>query len=169
MAKVLRKRLHPVAGAAIVGLLCGYPPADALAAASTTSIAVSATVNSACATSSDSLPFGTYSGSQLRQTATISVTCTNTTYYNLGLDAGTTAGATVSSRKLSDGSGHTLSYALYQDSGYSSNWGNTIGTDTQSGSGTGSAQTLTVYGQIAGSQTPVAGRYTDTITAVVTY
>lgn len=169
MAKVLRKRLHPVAGVAIAGFLAGYAPMDALAAASAASLAVSANVNSACATTSNSLPFGTYSGSQLRQTASISVTCTNTTYYNLGLDAGTTAGATVSSRKLSDGSGHTLRYALYQDGGYSSNWGNTIGTDTQSGTGTGSAQTLTVYGQIAGGQTPVAGRYTDTITAVVTY
>jgi spore coat protein U-like protein len=65
--------------------------------------------------------------------------------------------------------GATLSYAMYQDSGHTTNWGNTVGTDTKSGTGNGSAQTLTVYGNLAAGQYPAAGSYSDTITATVTY
>lgn len=142
---------------------------QALATTSTGTMAVSATVSASCSISPNALSFGTYSGSQDRQTTTISVTCTNTTPYNIGLSAGATSGATVTNRMMSDGNGHTLNYALYQDSGYSTNWGQTVGTDTEAGTGTGSAQSLTVYGQIAAGQNPVPAAYTDSITATVTY
>jgi spore coat protein U-like protein len=65
--------------------------------------------------------------------------------------------------------GATLSYALYQDSSHTTNWGNTVGTDTKSGSGNGSAQTLTVYGNLGGNQYPTPGSYSDTITATISY
>ena len=163
----LKSRFYATAVA--IASVTGFLSTQALATTQSGPMAVSATVNASCAISPNALAFGVYAGSQVRQTTTISVTCTNTTAYNVGLDAGTTSGATVSNRKLSDGNGHTLNDALYQDSGYSTNWGNTVGTDTETGSGTGSAQSLNVYGQIAASQTPVPGSYTDTITATVTY
>lgn len=61
--------------------------------------------------------------------------------------------------------GATLAYALYQDSAHTINWGNTVST----GTGNGSAQTLTVYGEVPAGQSVTPGAYTDTITATITY
>jgi spore coat protein U-like protein len=69
---------------------------------------------------------------------------------------------------LSNGTA-TVQYQLYSDSGRSVVWGNTIGTNTVSGTGNGSAQTLTVYGQVAPQTTPAASTYTSTVTASVTF
>jgi spore coat protein U-like protein len=62
-----------------------------------------------------------------------------------------------------------LNYKLFNNSGYTSNWGNTVGTDTLAGTGTGAAQPLTVYGQIPAGQFVRPGSYADTITATLTY
>src|ERR1043166_2640807 len=47
--------------------------------------------------------------------ADIAVQCTNSTTYNVGLDAGTGSGATVTTRKMTSGAGATISYSLYTD------------------------------------------------------
>ncbi|MBN6743443.1 spore coat protein U domain-containing protein, partial [Acidithiobacillus sp. MC6.1] len=75
----------------------------------------------------------------------------------------------VSTRAMTGPSSATLSYGLFQDAAYTTNWGNTVGTDTKTGTGNGSAQALTVYGQIPAGQYPAPGTYTDTITATITY
>jgi spore coat protein U-like protein len=62
-----------------------------------------------------------------------------------------------------------LGYALFSDSAHTLNWGQMIGTDTVTGTGNGSAQALTVYGQLAASQYVTPGAYKDTLTATVTY
>jgi spore coat protein U-like protein len=49
------------------------------------------------------------------------------------------------------------------------NWGNTVGTDTVAGTGNGSGQVYTVYGQISAQTTPAPGTYNDTITVTITY
>jgi len=102
-------------------------------------------------------------------TSTITVTCTNTSPYNVGLNAGTAPGATVTTRKMSGPGGALLAYALYQDAAHSINWGNTVGTDTVAGTGNGNAQALTVYGQVGAGQFVTPGAYVDTITATITY
>jgi len=142
---------------------------SAMASTATTTFTVSATIAASCQISASNLGFGAYSGSQSNVSTTVSVTCTNTTPYNVGLNAGTSTGATVTTRAMTGPGGATLSYALYQDSGHSTNWGNTVGTDTKAGTGNGSAQSLTAYGQIAAGQYPSPGSYSDTITATVTY
>ena len=48
-------------------------------------------------------------------------------------------------------------------------WGNTVGTDTQAATGTGAAQTYTIYGRIPPQTTPAPATYSDTITVTVTY
>lgn len=58
---------------------------------------------------------------------------------------------------------------FFSNSGRTTNWGNTVGTDTVAGTGSGVAQTLTVYGQIPASQFVRSGSYTDTVVATVTY
>jgi spore coat protein U-like protein len=62
-----------------------------------------------------------------------------------------------------------LHYHLYSDSGHTVNWGNTVGTDTVSMTGSGVAQTLTVYGQVPAGQFVTPGSYSDTITVTLTY
>jgi spore coat protein U-like protein len=101
-------------------------------------------------------------------TSTLQVQCTNTTPYNIGLDAGTGSGATVAARKMSSGA-NTITYSLYRDSGRATVWGNTVGTNTVSGIGNGASQAYTVYGRVPPQTTPAAATYTDTITVTVTY
>lgn len=130
---------------------------------------MSANVIASCTTVGSSMAFGAYTQATVNQTAAITVLCTNGTSYSIGLDAGVGTGSTTSSRKLTGSSGGTLNYSLYRDSGRTNNWGSTIGTDTQTGTGSGQIQTLTVYGQIQAGGTPLAGTYTDTVTVTLTY
>jgi spore coat protein U-like protein len=126
-------------------------------------IAATCVINSATA-----LGFGTTSfiAANVDQQSTIQVQCTNTTPYNIGLDAGANGGTTTT-RLMKSGS-NTIQYTLWQNSGHTTNWGNTVGTDTQASTGTGGGQNFTVYGRVP-PQTPAPGAYTDTITVTVTY
>jgi spore coat protein U-like protein len=64
-----------------------------------------------------------------------------------------------------------VGYQLYRDAAHTNVWGATTGTNTAAGIGTGLAQTLNVYGQIANPSVnnAAAGNYQDTITATITY
>ena len=117
------------------------------------------------------MAFGSYNNTLLTSTATVTATCSNTTPYNVGLSAGTASGATVTTRAMfvSGTPSVVLNYGLYSNSGRTTNWGMTVGTDTVTGTGNGSAQAITVYGQIPAGQLVAPGSYTDTITATVTY
>ena len=104
-----------------------------------------------------------YAGVLINGTSTISVTCTNSTTYNVGLNAGTATGATVTTRKMTGPGSNVLNYALYSNSGHTTNWGNTVGTNTVAGTGTGLVQTLTVYGQLSSKSERQSGSYAYTI------
>jgi spore coat protein U-like protein len=135
----------------------------------TTTFAITSTVLAGCSISAAPLAFGVYTGAQNDATSTISASCTKTTPYNIGLSAGTATGATVTTRRMSGPAGAQLAYSLSQDAGRTVNWGNTVGVSTKSGVGSGSTQSLTVYGRIAGAQLKSAGSYVDTIVATITY
>jgi spore coat protein U-like protein len=151
-------------------LALGLASRPAVAATTaTTTFAVTATVQATCLVSATAMAFGTYTGVLANSTSTVSVTCTNTTPYNVGLSAGLATGATVTARKMTGPAAALLGYALFSDAARSVNWGQTIGTDTVTGIGNGSAQALTVYGQTAAAQYVAPGAYADTITATVTY
>ena len=134
----------------------------------TTTFTVTATVVKDCGVSATNLVFGNYTGAVNNSTSTVTVTCTNTTTYTVGLSAGLATGATVTTRKMQYGTA-LLNYALYSNSTHATNWGNTAATNWVAGTGTGVAQPLTVYGQIAAGLYVTPGSYTDTITATVTY
>jgi spore coat protein U-like protein len=136
---------------------------------STTTFTVTANVPTSCAITATDMAFGAYSGVALSSTATLTVTCTNSTPYNVGLSAGDGNAATVTSRLMSGPDANGLKYALLQDAAHTVNWGNTVGTDTLAGTGSGSAQALTVYGVVAAGQNIEPGSYTDTIIATLTY
>lgn len=131
---------------------------------------VNANVAKACNIAASSLNFGVYAGALLNSTSTISITCTTKTTYDVGLDAGISSGATVTNRSMTGPNSYLLGYNLFRDSNYTLNWGNTAGSDTVSGTGTGIVQSLTVYGQVPAGQTgQPPGNYSDTITATITY
>jgi spore coat protein U-like protein len=123
-----------------------------------------------CSAYGSGIAFGEYVGATADITGTITVTCTSGTAYNIGLNAGNTPGATIVTRKMSGGTGgqNALLYQLFSDAARTINWGNSAGTNWVSGTGTGAAQTYTIYGRIPGRQNDPSGSYTDTITASVT-
>jgi spore coat protein U domain-containing protein, fimbrial subunit CupE1/2/3/6 len=133
----------------------------------TAQFSVTATIVKNCTVSATNLAFGNYTGALNSSTSTVSVTCTSTTPYTVGLSAGLATGATVTSRSMQNGSA-LLHYSLYSNSGHTTNWGNSSGSWV-SGTGNGAAQPLTVYGQIPAAQYVKPGSYTDTITVSVTY
>ena len=136
----------------------------------TATFTVTATVVANCTLSAGALAFGNYvPTAQTLTTTTISVTCTNTTTYNIGLDGGTGSQSSGYTRYMTGPGGAEIPYHFFSDSARSTQWGNTVGTDTVAGTGTGSAQVLTVYGIIYTSHYVTPGSYTDTVTATVTY
>jgi spore coat protein U-like protein len=152
------------------GALCAVGATSSSAATASANMTVTATVQATCVVSANALAFGTYTGSQLDGSTTLSVTCTNTTPYTVALDAGTYSGATTSTRRLTGSvSGSSLGYQLYSNAGRTTAWGSDDGTDTVAGTGNGSAQTLNVYGRITTAQYPDPGSYSDTVVATLTY
>ncbi len=154
-------------------LLIAGPLAQNADASTTTSssFVVTATVLSACIVIANPLAFGNYDPTIATPTdanTTVLVTCTFGTPYNVGLNTGPGTGATVATGKMTSGS-NLLGYSLYQDVARTTVWGQTIGTDTMTGTGTGLPQTFNVRGRIPAQQTAPNGIYADTITVSVTY
>jgi spore coat protein U-like protein len=132
-------------------------------------------VSKSCSISTSPLNFGTLTlNATTVQTnlatasTTVAVRCTNGTSYTVGLDAGSGSGATTTTRVMTNVSAH-LNYQLWRDNARTLNWGNTAGTDTAAGIGTGTTQNLTVYGSIAAGQSVIPGTYNDTIIVTLTY
>ena len=140
----------------------------------TTTFAVTATVNSTCSTTATALAFPAYTpgGGAVIQSSTGSVKCTKNSPYTVALNGG--VGGTVAQRLMSSGA-NTLQYQLYTTAGLATVWGDGTGSSVMqpgTGSGVATANTLTVYGQVpdnAFNQAVVPAGYTDTITVTVSY
>lgn len=139
------------------------------------SFTVSAIVTPTCTVSATDVSLGSKpaTATNIQGTGTITVTCVNGTSYNVGLSPTTTNGGTNNGtgNMVSSAPGNTdkVPYALYQNSGYSTPWGNIIGTNTLGPkTGTGNTQNWTVYAQAPGANYK-PGAYQDTITIAVTY
>ncbi|MDX8528509.1 spore coat protein U domain-containing protein [Mesorhizobium sp. MSK_1335] len=129
-----------------------------------------ATVNANCTVSASSVNFGSVGvlASNTDATGSITVRCTNSTPYTVGLGAGAGSGATVANRKMTSGA-KAVTYSLYSDSARTTVWGNTIGTDTSAGTGIGLDQIYSVYARAPAQITPAPGAYSDTVVVTVTY
>ena len=92
--------IRSVLPAAIGVLALGLGSASAFAATVTTTFQVTANVQATCAISATSAAFGSYTGVIADTTSIVTVTCSNTTTYNIGLNAGLGTGATVTSRAM---------------------------------------------------------------------
>jgi spore coat protein U-like protein len=139
--------------------------------ASAFSFTANAVINKTCTiTAASNLNFGSTAGlltSNVDAATTVQTQCTNNTAFQIGLDNGQHASG--NTRQMTGSSGDLIRYELYQDSSRTVRWGNTVNTDTVSGTGNGAVQTNTVYGRVAPQTTPTPGSYSDTITVNVTY
>ena len=170
-AFAVSRRRAVVVGTLVVISAFGTVPHRAEAGSASTTLGVSLTINAGCTVSSSPVAFPAQGvlSSTVNQTGSVAVVCTNSTPYNVELDEGAGASATVTSRLMTGPSSATVAYALYQDSSHTTNWGKTDNTDTVAGTGNGSTQTLTVYGQILTQTTPAPGAYADTVNVKVTF
>jgi spore coat protein U-like protein len=157
---------------AVAAATVALVPVTAFSATATSTLSVSATVLTACIVATTPVAFGNYNptaGSATNNTGTVAVTCTSGAPYNVLLDPGAATGATVTTRKMKDATTDLLPYTLYRDSARTLNWGQTIATDTLSGTGSGVIQTLTVYGSVPAGAAVPAGVYSDTVNVTVNY
>ncbi len=162
-------RLLALGGVALAALAAQ----PALAATTSANLGVSATVTSNCAISTSPVAFGNVdvsAGAAVNGAGSISVTCTSGTAWSAAADAGAGTGATLlTTRRMTSGL-NLLDYGLYTDSGRTSVWGNGTAGVTIADTGTGSAQSKTIYGKVAAAQSTVpAGSYVDTVAVTVTY
>jgi spore coat protein U-like protein len=167
---IMMKRLAAAAGLVV---LVG---ATAQAATINTTFGVTANLQATCSTTAAALAFGAYTPGAGARTGntTINVRCTKNTPYTVALNVGTTAGGSFAQRLMASGA-NTLQYNLYTSAAFASIFGDgTASTVTSpgTGAGLGTANTLTVFGNLPDSavnQAAVPGSYTDTITVTVTY
>lgn len=162
---------------AVAGLLMSLGSAVVVAATSTTTFDVTATVADACQVSATNLAFGdinSIAGVDANATSTVTVTCSLGTTYAIALDAGlneSTSGD-VTTRRMKNTADATkfLSYQLYSVAG-TTVWGDTAGTNDVTGLGTGLGVAATVFGTVPTGQedTAPAGSYSDTVSVTVTY
>jgi spore coat protein U-like protein len=154
----------------LLTLACNVSSDEAVGATATTTFQVTADVQVTCTISATAMVFGAYTNALVKTQSELLVNCTNTAAWNIGLNAGTCTGATVTTRCMTGPPPSVLNYSLTSDAAGAVNWGNTLGTDTVSGNGTGTVQIVTVFGTLPGGQTTaVAGGYSDTITATITF
>jgi spore coat protein U-like protein len=161
--KIFNTLKSTLPAAALACLALGIAPTSAFAATTATaSMAVSASVQATCIVSATAMAFGNYvSTAASTSTSSVSVTCTNSTPYTLGLDAGLTG--TVTARQMKNGAA-VLNYGLFTNATWTTNFATLASVN-----GTGSAVVTQVYGQIPAGQYVTPGTFTDTITATVTY
>ena len=148
-------------------------PTTAMAVTVTTTFGVQITITNACtivsATNMNFGSVGVIGAAGVDATSTITVQCTTSAPYNIGLSVGAGAGATVANRLMTSAATNTVAYSLYQDVAHTLVWGPTIATNTVASTGTGASQPFTVYGHVPSQTTPPAAVYNDTITVTVTY
>lgn len=136
-------------------------------------------ITSSCAIGASALTFATASGTSLvstpiSQTGSISVDCTNSSPYSIGLDNGLNASAL--QRRLANGSNY-IPYDLYLDAAHTQPWTTAATNSTCTsvnacylGTGNGASQSINVYGVIPTvASAPVGGTYNDSVTITVIY
>ena len=58
---------------------------------------------------------------------------------------------------------------LMRGLGLTTVFGNTVGTNTAAGTGNGTSQTITVYGQVPTQSSPAPGSYADVVNVTITF
>ena len=117
------------------------PTCSALASAggsthtSSSTLSASAVVANQCSVSASNMNFGSASllSSALSATGQISVSCNASLPVTIALDNGATG--TGPTNRLMTAGGNSIQYGIYKDSAHNQPWGNSVGTNTASGTG----------------------------------
>jgi spore coat protein U-like protein len=131
---------------------------------------VTATVVKSCTIVAHEVAFGEYNplGGVLNGTGSVVVTCSKGSGTSVALDYGQTPDPLDSTQpRMKNGTSY-LKYKLFSDSDHSKAWNGTSVDITPAGD-TLTPQTLTVYGQVAGSQNVTPGDYLDIVVATVNF
>lgn len=176
MKATTRHLLAAMGTVAGLSLFAAPITASADTATGTLGVQIAITSNCSVSTGNTALDFASHasteSGPISASNGGFTVTCTNQTPYNIGLQS-SASGSTTDGKGVMKASGisQTIGYQLYQDSGFSTVWGNsTSGTvNTEAGTGSGAAQSIVVYGKTTTSLNVPAGTYTDTVNINVYY
>jgi spore coat protein U-like protein len=130
-------------------------------------------VQKACsviAGASSNIDFSTVdsSATNLSSSSSITVTCSKTTPYTVGLLPSNNNTSGAGAMVATPSNGDSVPYQLRSVSAAGSNWGSTSG--TVPGTGNGLAQTIPVFATIPGTGANVTpASYSDTVTVSVTY
>jgi len=164
-----------IATTAILLAMSVAAAAPVQAATATTTFNVRVTITAACdisTTAPTDVNFGTQpsTATNTDNQGALNVNCTPSAPYTIALDNGQN-GTDANTRKMSSGTAQ-VPYQLYRAATRTSAdvWGSTTGTggNTYAGTGSGTVQTVPVYGRVPSSNFP-AGSYADVITATITY
>lgn len=98
----------------------------------------------------------------------LGVLCTAGTPYAIALNNGAHYHSGDGTRRMSDNASNYVAYGLFQSSGTSTPWN---ATNTKSGTGNGTTQSVPVYGTVPAGATNSApsGLYSDAVTATITF
>lgn len=151
--------------------------APAQAAVATATFKVSITLVKTCTVAVGDINFGMADtlATAVDSSSIATVTCSGAnTAYTLAFNAGTGTGSTLASRKLLlEGGAEVIDYNLYSSANRSATevlGDGTGGTVLLSGTGSTTASTHSVFGRVAGNQTPAAnGIYSSNVVATITY
>jgi spore coat protein U-like protein len=136
----------------------------------TGNFAVTMTVQATCTISTSSMTFGNYTGTTVLGNGTLTITCTNTTPYNITANAGLHwQGGSWYDAYMTGPAGALMKYNFYQDSAHTKVWGGTVGYDSEAGTGNSLPQIYTAYGVLLGGSYKIPGAYTDTLTFIINY
>jgi len=154
----------------------------ATASVSTGQFTVSLKVNATCAvntTAASNITLAAVNAGVTTATlpGTFTVNCSNKTPFNVGLAPSNNSTNGVGALSGTAGNSATIAYALYQDAGGLTPWGNTATSSAkgngESGTGAGmasaKAQSFTVYANATGSTDVQPDTYSDTVTINVNY
>jgi len=142
---------------------------SAIASTATGTLAVRVLVQPNCTVSSTTLDFGSYVTTQataLNGAGNIAYTNCPAGQLKFELDGG--ANGTVTARKMSNGAGGLLNYALYRDAARTLSFAQGANAKTVTQTVTGSG-TVPFYGAIPGAQAVAEGTYTDTVQITLTF
>lgn len=155
------------------------PAAFAQSAVSTNTDNVTANVNGQCRIATFTLAFGVYDGVVANATTPLDTNAPVNVYCTRGVNPTSIAmgNGTPTFMINTDGSGNTLSYEVYSDSGYSSLWTNasvvdpnaSVSKNTALVSGGAANTPIVAYGRIPQDQDVTVGSYVGTIQATVNF
>ncbi|MCZ8182986.1 MAG: spore coat protein U domain-containing protein [Beijerinckiaceae bacterium] len=132
--------------------------------------AMSATVPAKCVVTSATMNFGnpTALTANIDASTNLGVACSTALPYQVQLNGGLSGATNPTLRRMTKGA-EFVTYGLYRDAARTQPWGDTLGTNTLSGTGTGNTVAVPVYGRVPVQTTPTPGIYTDTVVVTVNY